>query len=98
MLHVSVVSSRYRVTNCEKVIFFLQRKLSVSWFLQGWNLVPVLVELGSSAGETWFLYWWNRIPLLRQVFLAFCGYPVENAFLSKQKAIDAEERIHLNVW
>lgn len=26
------------------------------------------------------------------------GYPAENAFLPKQKVINAEERIHLNVW
>lgn len=26
------------------------------------------------------------------------GYPVENAFLPKQKAINVEERIHLNAW
>lgn len=26
------------------------------------------------------------------------GYPAENAFLPKQKEIDIEERIHVNVW
>lgn len=26
------------------------------------------------------------------------GYPVENAFLPKQKEINAEDRIHYNVW
>ena len=26
------------------------------------------------------------------------GYPVENAFLPKQKAINATDRIHLNAW
>lgn len=32
------------------------------------------------------------------ICLLTMGYPAENAFLPKQKAIDAEERIHINVW
>ena len=32
------------------------------------------------------------------ICLLTMGYPAENAFLPKQKVINAEERIHLNVW